>query len=55
MFNAELLKEIRNNWIISDFISGNIHSYLDLAEPDIIEQSMGQAQIIKKIFNNKVI
>ncbi|KAF7994766.1 hypothetical protein HCN44_004238 [Aphidius gifuensis] len=53
MFDVKLLKEIRNNWIISKFINENIHSYLNLAEPDIIEQSMGQAQIIKKIFNNK--
>ncbi|KAK0170488.1 hypothetical protein PV327_011387, partial [Microctonus hyperodae] len=52
MTNTELLNELRDRWIITE--SNSKHTYYrGLREPDITDSSMGQAAIIKKIFNNK--
>ncbi|KAK0074206.1 hypothetical protein PV325_008638 [Microctonus aethiopoides] len=52
MTNTELLNELRDRWLITESNSKFTY-YRGLREPDITDPSMGQAAIIKKIFNNK--
>lgn len=52
MFDNRLLHEINERWIIDTVNSNNNYSGLEM--PEIYDPSMGQSQVIKKIFGYKV-
>ncbi|XP_014297568.2 protein Star, partial [Microplitis demolitor] len=51
MFDNRLLHEINERWIIDTVNSNNNYSGLEM--PEIYDPSMGQSQVIKKIFGYK--